>query len=535
MIKIALSQYNFWVGDINGNTEKIISAIDKVQKEKIDIIVFPELSIVGYPPQDLLLKKHFIIKNTEAIKKIASYTKDIIVIVGFVYNPPSSTDIYNACAFIHKGKILDIYNKLNLPNYGVFDEKRYFKPGKDISVYSFKGHSFTVNICEDIWRKDYVKLLLDKKLDFLINISASPFCMGKFPLRRDILSYAARQLDCFVFYCNLVGGQDDLIFDGGSMVLSCNGDVVKKAKRFKEDFITFNFPPSRMKSYPIKEFPSEASFEALSLGIKDYVRKNGFKKVVVGVSGGIDSAVVISLATLTLGRKNVYGLIMPSEYTSKSTFYDAKRVCENLRIKYSTISITPIFKTYLETLKIIFRDHPFDRTEENIQARIRGNILMAFSNRFGYLVLNTGNKSELSCGYCTLYGDMVGGFGVLSDIPKTLVYKLAHYINKRFKKTIIPYTIMKRSPSAELKPNQKDSDTLPPYHMLDPILKLYIEDNLSLDEIVKKGVKRRLAEQVIRMVDKNEYKRRQAPLGIKITPKAFGRDRHMPVTNNFSY
>ncbi len=535
MIKIALVQGNFWVGDIEGNTARIISAIDKAYKEKIDIVVFPELSVVGYPPQDLLLKRYFIEENIKAIHKIASYTKNIIAIVGFVHRAEREGSIYNACALINKGKIIDVYCKVNLPNYGVFDEKRYFKPGRDISAYSFKNYSFSVNICEDLWRSNYVRLLKDKKFDFIVNISASPFCMGKLSLRKDILSYAAKELGCFVLYCNLVGGQDDLVFDGGSMVVSPEGKILKFAKRFKDDFIVFSLPARKVKPCYIKEVPEEASFEALSLGINDYVRKNGFKKVIVGVSGGIDSAVVVSLAALALGKSNVYGLIMPSRYTSESTFSDAKRICENLGVKYSVIPITPIFDAYLKALKNVFKNLPFDKTEENIQARIRGNLLMAFSNKFGYLVLNTGNKSELSCGYCTLYGDMVGGFGVLSDIPKTLVYKLANYINKYSKKKVIPSSIIKRPPSAELRPNQRDSDSLPSYDILDVILKFYIEDDLSLDDIVKKGIKRTLVKKVIGMVDRNEYKRRQAPIGIKITPKAFGRDRRMPITNGFSH
>ena len=528
MIKVGLAQRNFWVGDIKGNTRRIIESIHRAQRKKIDLIVFPELAIVGYPPQDLLLKKHFIKDNLAALDTIKKAAQDIIAVVGFVYSDKNN-NIYNAYAFIQNGKILDIYCKINLPNYGVFDEKRYFKPGRDISTYSTKGFTFSVNICEDIWRKDYINLLVDKKLDFIVSISASPFYLGKLSLRKEILSYVACKVNCFVFYCNLIGGQDDLIFDGVSLVVSPQGKVIKFAKRFKEDFIAVELPSALMDISKrdhlslLKDSLAKTVFDALILGIKDYVRKNGFYKVVVGVSGGIDSAVVVSLAAAALGKNNVYGLIMPSKYTSKGTFSDAVKICQTLKVKHSVVAIDNIFHSYIVNLKPLFKNQLPDETEENIQARIRGDILMAFSNKFGYMVINTGNKSELSCGYCTLYGDLVGGFGVLSDIPKNLVYKLARYINTYTKKKIIPMTVIKRFPSAELRFNQKDSDALPSYDILDPILKLYIEKDASLDEIISRGFERELIKKVIRMVDKNEYKRRQAPPGIKITPREIGR------------
>jgi len=534
MIRIGLAQLNLSVGDIKGNTKKIIDSVEKARKRNIDIIVFPELSLVGYPPQDLLLKKHFIKKNIEALKQIEHATKGIVAIVGFVHAASDGKGIYNASALIQNGKIRDIYCKINLPNYGVFDEKRYFTPGRTISIYSFKGYKFSVNICEDIWRKDYVKLLTNKGFDFIINISASPFHLDKLSLRKDILTYAALQAHCPIFYCNLVGGQDDLVFDGTSMVISFQGKVISVAKRFKEDLFVSKFPLGNIHPKNMKEFLPQAVFDALCLGLRDYVRKNGFNKVILGISGGIDSSVVASLAMLALGKENVYALVMPSRYTSKATLSDAKKVCSNLGIRYYIIPIDDIFKYYLNSLQTLFKGYAQDKTEENIQARIRGNILMAFSNKLGYLVLNTGNKSELSCGYCTLYGDMVGGFGVLSDIPKTLVYKVARYINKRMGKKVIPDSVLKRLPSAELRPHQRDTDTLPAYELLDPILKLYIEDDVSLEEMVKRGINKKLAKKIIKMVDKNEYKRRQAPPGIKITPRAFGKDRRMPITNKFS-
>jgi len=534
MIKVGLAQVNFCVGDIKENTLKVISTIEKARKKKVDLLVFPELSLVGYPPQDLLLKKHFVQENRKALDKIKKYTKNIVILLGFV-DSDSSGSIYNACALIQDGKILDIYRKTKLPNYGVFDEKRYFQPGTEISSYSFKGHKFSVTICADIWGKGFVDLLRGKDFDFVINISASPFHMGKLSMRKDILKSVSKSINCPILYCNLVGGQDDLVFDGASMVVDVDGKIVNLAKEFKEDLLITKFPLKNTKSFSLEADHTQEAFDALCLGVKDYIYKHSFNKVVVGVSGGIDSAAVLALSVLALGKKNVYGLLMPSRFTSRETFSDAKKLCKNLGVEYSVISIDEIFDSYLKNTKKFFNKKPLDKTEENIQARIRGNLLMAFSNKFGYLVFNTGNKSELSCGYCTLYGDMVGGFGILSDIPKTLVYSLSHYINKYCKKNVIPLSIIKRPPSAELKFNQKDSDSLPDYDILDPILKFYVEDDLSLDQIVAKGIDKKIAKKIIDMVDRNEYKRRQAPMGIKITPRAFGRDRRMPITNKFSY
>ncbi|MBD3264569.1 MAG: NAD+ synthase, partial [Candidatus Omnitrophica bacterium] len=402
-------------------------------------------------------------------------------------------------------------------------------------VYEFGDKKFTVNICEDIWTQDYLNILKNKKMDFIVNISASPFHLDKIKVRNRILSQAASRLKTFVLYCNLTGGQDELVFDGTSSVFSPEGNLISVAGRFREELLTFNL--GRRKKYSskkIKMSPEEEAFLALKKGLSDYVKKNGFSRVVVGVSGGIDSAVVLSIAKMSLGSSNVCALIMPSRYTSPQTLRDAKRLCKKLKVDYHTIEIDSIFEEYLKRLKKYFPRAGSDKTEENIQARIRGNLLMAFSNKFGYLVLNTGNKSELSCGYCTLYGDMVGGFGLLKDVPKTLIYKIAGYINRMRKLGLIPTSIIKRQPSAELNFNQKDTDSLPPYEVLDPILKLYIEEDLSLNSIVERGFNRATVKEVIQMVDFNEYKRRQAPIGIKITPKAFGKDRRMPITNGFS-
>lgn len=530
-MRIALSQINSCVGDLEGNTAKIISNIAKAKKASSDIVVFPELALTGYPPEDLLLKPDFINKTKDYLKKIVKYCKGITVVAGFVDNDKNG--LYNSCAVIQEGRIKSVYNKMFLPNYGVFDEQRYFKVGETVTCFSLSGYKFAVTICEDLWSQDYVKLLAKLKLDFIINASASPFHLGKVVLRKAVLSYAAIKSKAFLFYCNLVGGQDELVFDGTSKVVSTQGKVIAVAARFKEDLLIFDL--DKKKRYPAKAINCSnvvEVFSALKLGLADYVKKNGFKKVVIGISGGIDSAVVAALAVSSLGKDNVKGLILPSRYTSQATYNDALALCRKLKISYDLIKIDPILKTYLKMLKSCFKGKAKDKTEENLQARIRGALLMAYSNKHGHLVLNTGNKSEVSCGYCTLYGDMVGGFGVLKDLPKQLVYQLASYINRILAKPIA-VSIIKRAPSAELKSNQKDSDSLPAYPKLDAILKLYVEEDYSKDKIIRQGFNKKTVEKVIKMVDSNEYKRRQAPLGIKITPKAFGRDRRMPVTNRF--
>ncbi len=558
-VRIALAQINTIVGDLVWNSEKILLCIDKAIQKKTDLIVFPELSITGYPPEDLLLKPHFIKQNLKCIKHITMATRDIMAIVGFV--DLDKTSIYNSAAILVNKKLKHVYHKTQLPNYGVFDEKRYFKSGDKNVIIKTKDFSFTINICEDIWADETsVMTKAVSQAHFMINISASPFYTGKARERLGILLKKNKKFKIPILYCNLIGGQDELVFDGRSLVLSKEGKIIARANAFEEDLLILDLPigPKRnikraseikvvnvdYKSRDKKKALSKRSFAsdlksieeiflALVLGVRDYVKKNGFRKVAFGLSGGIDSAVVACIAEKALGKANCLALSMPSRYSSKATQDDAEKICKNLGMRLANVPIDDIFDAYNNTLSNHFVGMKSDITEENVQARIRGNILMAFSNKLGYLVLNTGNKSETSVGYCTLYGDMTGGFSVIKDVPKKLVYELAKFINTRAKKEIIPKGILERPPSAELRPDQKDQDTLPPYELVDKIIDLYIEKNMSLDDILKKVKDKGIAKDVLRMIDMNEHKRRQSPPGIKITPKAFGRDRRMPITNKF--
>ncbi|MEK6715464.1 MAG: NAD+ synthase, partial [Candidatus Omnitrophota bacterium] len=547
------AQINPTVGNIKRNLAKIEHFIAEAEKDKADIIVFPELAICGYPPEDLLLKDKFIAENLSAIKELVSGVKNSVVICGFV--DKIKGNLYNAAAIIADKKIKGAYRKTLLPNYGVFDEKRYFKPGEDYPVFRCSNIIFGVTICEDIWHRDGPLARLAKQgAKLIINISASPYHSHKGKEREDIFKAQAKKNKLFIVYDNLVGGQDELVFDGQSMVIDDKGKVASRANAFCEELRMFDLdiPISHIKKKilqvkkeinldkpmlspkPTKTLSEiQEVYQALVLGLKDYVVKNGFKKVVMGLSGGIDSSLVAALAVDALGKDSVVGVFMPSRYSAEQSRNDAHNLAKNLGIKIFDIPIENTFKAYLADFSEIFKDKPADISEENLQARIRGNILMALSNKFGWLVLTTGNKSEVSCGYCTLYGDMAGGFGVIKDVPKTLVYRLAEFKNKEAQKEVIPQSVIIRAPTAELRPNQKDSDSLPPYDLLDAILKLYVEEDKSLEDIVKKGYSHEVTARVISLVDKNEYKRRQAAPGIKITPKAFGRDRRMPITNGF--
>lgn len=574
-MRIALAQINTTVGELEGNAQKIVEGIQRAREMGTDLLAFPELAITGYPPEDLLLMPRFIQQNLEVLRKIGEITKGLTVLLGFINK---KDDIYNAAALLHDGELVDIYHKVFLPNYGVFDEDRYFQAGREALVFELKGIKVGVTICEDIWHAgDPLKteaLLGDAEV--IVNISASPFCAGKRGFRQRMISSRASDNTVVIAYVNMVGGQDELVFDGNSMIIDQQGELIAQAHSLEEDFLVADLDvdkvfmtrlhdPRRRKEKHIfsqdhiplkalslttveKEVDSPPAFEkhepiqyddlgevyrALVLGTRDYVQKNGFQQVVIGLSGGIDSSLVATIAIDALGRENVTVVAMPSLYTAKESLNDAQNLADNLEIKLLRIPISSIFDSYLETLRPHFQGVSEDATEENIQARIRGNILMALSNKFGSLVLTTGNKSELSTGYCTLYGDMAGGFAVIKDCPKILVYQLADYKNKKEGKQVIPTRIIEKEPSAELRPNQKDTDTLPPYNLLDPILQAYVEEDKGADDVVALGYSKEVVTDVIDKVDSNEYKRRQAPPGIKITPRAFGKDRRLPITSKY--
>lgn len=571
-IRIVLAQINPTVGDLRGNARRIISSLKKAKKIDADIIAFPELAVTGYPPEDLLLKPQFVRDTRDALDEIIHASDGMISVVGFVDR--GETGIFNAAAVISDGQLVDVYHKIHLPNYGVFDEYRYFRAGNRCPVYSFRGMTFGVNVCEDIWHADTPAVVQARAgARLIVNINASPYHMGKESFREELVSGLASRCNTAIVYINMVGGQDELVFDGGSFAVDSRGRVMARGRQFREELLTIDLDipggenrvtqkirkqsetsllkslSSEQKRIPAFPMPAhrqalrprrarilkieEEVYQALVLGTRDYVRKNGFDGVVIGMSGGIDSALVATIACDALEKENVHGVFMPSQYTSRESREDAKRHAKNLGISLFDIPIDGIFRTYLETLSPFFAGKEPDITEENIQARIRGNLLMAFSNKFGWLVLTTGNKSEMSVGYATLYGDMAGGFAVIKDVPKTLVYKLAEWRNRKHGGGLIPARILWKEPTAELRPDQRDTDTLPPYPVLDPILKAYVEEDKSFDEIIRMECDIACVRKIIYMIDHAEYKRRQAPPGIKITPRAFGKDRRFPITNRY--
>jgi NAD+ synthase (glutamine-hydrolysing) len=573
-LRLALAQINTTVGDIAGNTARVIAEIDRARAAEADIVAVPELALPGYPPEDLLLKTQFIEANLKALREIVAASKGITSIIGFV---DKTSDIHNAAAVICDGELKGVYHKIYLPNYSVFDEFRYFRAGESAPVFALGDALIGVNICEDIWYPGgptQVQALAGAHI--IINLSASPYHAGKWRDRERMIATRAEDHAVAIAYVNLVGGQDELVFDGNSLIVDERGQVMARGKTFDEDFIVADIntdrvfkerlhDPRRRQERPEAETiglstqrillsdsrlpsaqrskitpPMPAPLErvqevylALVTGTRDYFRKNGFKKAVLGLSGGVDSALVACIAADALGSENVTCVFMPTRYSSSESARDAEQLARNLGTEYRVVTIEDTFNQYLEMMQPLFEGTPMGVAEENIQARIRGNILMALSNKFGALVLSTGNKSENSVGYCTLYGDMCGGFAVIKDVPKLLVYELCAYLNKRSRKPVIPEYIITRPPSAELRDNQKDQDTLPPYEILDAILELYVEQDLSIEAILAEGFAEETVRWVARQVDLNEYKRRQAAPGIKITTRAFGRDRRMPITNRF--
>ncbi|GJL50283.1 MAG: NAD+ synthase [Nitrospirales bacterium] len=590
--RIAMVQMNPILGDLEGNTQSICRWLKESRKAKADVVVFPELAVTGYPPEDLLLKSRFLFDTNRMMERIVRQSHGLSVVVGCLTGnnindalatqtvPTAFSHLYNAATVIADRRIYGTYCKRYLPNYGVFDERRYFHAGHKIPVFVINGVVVGVNICEDIWYPDgpsRVQALVGGA-DLILNINASPFQSGKGHHRERMLAARARQNGIPVSYTNMVGGQDELVFDGNSMIVNEKGEVIVRGKAFEEDFLVTDlrlgisnvshssvkakaratkkfgkqverivvstathFATRKMlesRSAPILE-PLEEVYRALVLGVHDYVQKNQFTKVLIGISGGIDSALTAVIARDALGSENVIGVFMPSSYTSQASRVDARALAKELGMELLNIPISRLFHSYLRLLDGVFEDRPPDTTEENLQARIRGNLLMALSNKFGYLVLTTGNKSEMSVGYATLYGDMAGGFAVIKDVPKTMVFELSRwrslYEGDTFDQLRIPQRIQDRPPTAELKDNQLDQDTLPPYSVLDEILRAYVEEDLSSEEIAALGFKLPLVKKVISMVDRSEYKRRQAPIGIKITPRALGKDRRMPITNRYPH
>jgi NAD+ synthase (glutamine-hydrolysing) len=567
--RVALAQINPTVGDLDGNVARIRAGLDQARALGCRLVAFPELAVTGYPPEDLLFKSAFIEANLKALAELVRASAGLTAVVGFV---DKRDDIFNAAAVLHDGALAGVYHKQYLPNYGVFDENRYFQAGTEAPVFTLGETPFAVNICEDIWYPTGPttrQALAGAEL--VVTINASPYHAGKGHQReRMIATRAADDVVCLAFV-NMVGGQDELVFDGGSLIVNERGEPVARGRQFAEDFVVADLDlesvfharlrdsrrrkdkqnaapvsrrvlsaptpaappplPPRESAAPLA--PVAEIYEALVLGTRDYVRKNGFKHVVIGLSGGIDSSLVAAIAVEALGKENVSGVTMPSPYSSSGTRNDAKRLAKNLGIDFLTLPITPVFRGFKRSLAAPFKGLKEDVAEENIQARIRGTLLMALSNKFGWLVLTTGNKSEIAVGYSTLYGDMAGGFAVIKDVPKTLVYEVSRYVNARAGRAVIPQSVFDRAPSAELRPDQTDQDTLPPYPELDAILHSYVEEDRGVSDLVARGCHEETVRRVVRMVDVNEYKRRQGPIGVKITPRAFGRDWRLPIVNRF--
>jgi NAD+ synthase (glutamine-hydrolysing) len=548
-MKIGFAQLNPTVGDLQGNFDKIFQSYERLAAAGADLIITPELAVTGYPPQDLVFKSRFVPETLEIVKQLHARVGRAALLVGFVdRNEGRGRPFHNAAALLEQGKPIRVAHKSLLPTYDVFDEDRYFQPAAKVEPCDCGGKKIGVTICEDIWTEHYLprplydceptRSLIEQGAEIILNLSASPFTLHKPSIRYEMVATLARTYKRPIFYCNMVGGNDQLVFDGNSIAVNASGELIAQLPPFREREEVIDTDSTATIEFREKPTPEDL-FGALSLGLRDYLRKCGFKSAVLGLSGGIDSAVVAAIAADALGPENVVGVSMPSQYSSRGSIEDARKLAENLGIKLLHIPIAETFAVFKSQFKEIFSGLPENETEENMQPRLRAMTLMALSNKFGHLVLSTGNKSELAVGYCTIYGDMAGGLAVISDVPKTMIYTLAGWINSDYPsrvgraKEIIPGSTIEKPPSAELKPNQKDQDTLPPYEILDEILRLYVEENLSARDIITRGFDEKTVRWVQRRVDLNEYKREQAAPGLKVTSRAFGLGRRMPIAQKY--
>ncbi|MBJ7436159.1 MAG: NAD+ synthase [Acinetobacter sp.] len=533
--KIALAQFSPYIGNLEANAQKMLEQANEAKKQNADLIIFPELSSIGYPAEDLLLRPS-LTKRTQQVFEQLKTVKDIVMVFGFV-NQTEDGQRYNAAAVMKDGQVLGVYNKQNLPNYSVFDEKRYFTEGHQHLVFEYLGHKFGVLICEDVWSLSTVQQLAQLNVETALVLNASPYEVGKPQHRVETMSALAKQMNLNLVYANQVGGQDDLIFDGTSFVIAKNGSVVLQAESFKESLYFAEYE-AEQQAFKANALPPALDtmaeiYQSLVMATRDYVQRSGFPGVILGLSGGIDSALTLAIAADAIGADKVQAVMMPYTYTAQISVEDAAEQAKSMGVTFGIAEINPIVNSFMQTLYPFFGNSPADATEENLQARARGTLLMGLSNKFGNLVLSTGNKSELAVGYCTLYGDMVGGFAVLKDVYKTIVFELAKYRNSISDKPVIPERVITRPPSAELRPDQKDQDSLPPYDVLDTILYAYIEEDMSQDDIIAKGFDAEVVAKVIRLVDFNEYKRRQGAIGPRISSRAFSRERRYPIMNGW--
>ena len=533
--KVALAQFSPHIGNIDANTQKMVEQANSAKQQQADLIIFPELSTLGYPAEDLILRPNLQKRTQKAFAQL-NEVKDIVMVFGFVHQTEDGNR-YNSAAVMKDGQVLGVYNKHNLPNYGVFDEKRYFQEGHQHLVFEYLGHKFGVLICEDVWSLSTVQQLAQLNVETALVLNASPYEVGKPQHRVETMSALAKQMNLNLVYANQVGGQDDLIFDGTSFVIAKNGSVVLQAESFKESLYFAEYE-AEQQAFKANALPPALDtmaeiYQSLVMATRDYVQRSGFPGVILGLSGGIDSALTLAIAADAIGADKVQAVMMPYTYTAQISVEDAAEQAKSMGVTFGIAEINPIVNSFMQTLYPFFGNSPADATEENLQARARGTLLMGLSNKFGNLVLSTGNKSELAVGYCTLYGDMVGGFAVLKDVYKTIVFELAKYRNSISDKPVIPERVITRPPSAELRPDQKDQDSLPPYDVLDAILYAYIEEDMSQDDIIAKGFDAEVVAKVIRLVDFNEYKRRQGAIGPRISSRAFSRERRYPIMNGW--